>query len=58
MPYFSGTIFCFLVTVDFFFDRANKHGVQSGKGNFEVDFNLVRIKGDKTTSSPFISFIF
>ena len=40
MPYFSGTIFCFLVRVDILFDRANNNEVHAVTGDFEVDFNL------------------
>ena len=49
MPSFLGKIVCFLVPVDIFLDRANKHDVHSVTGNFEVDFKLGIITGGKTT---------
>ena len=49
MPYFSGTRVCFLVPIDIFFDRANKHEVHTSTGHFEVDLNLELITGGKTT---------
>ena len=40
---------CFSVTIDSFFDHANKHEDQIGTSIFEVDFNLGRITGGKRT---------
>ena len=57
MTYFSGTIICFLVPIDIFFDCDNNHEVHAGTGNFEVDFNLGRIIGGKTISFAFVSSI-
>ena len=58
MPNFSGTIACFFVPVDIYFDRPNKHEVHAGTGNFEVDFNLERITGGDKTLFTFVSSIF
>ena len=45
---FSGTIVCFLVPIDIFFDHANNIEVHAGTWNFKVDFKLEQIIGGKT----------